>query len=67
MYDISVPVFVTSDTYDKEKVLLDLRLMGAKRVFLAIPFLTHDKSVMDGYYKKVEESVEYFKANKRAP
>ena len=40
MYELSVPVMVTSKAFDKEKILADLRLAGAKRVFLAIGALT---------------------------
>lgn len=62
MYDISVPIAVTSKTFDKERVLSDLRLMGAKRVFLAIDFLSNDKSVMEGYYSALEEPIKFFQA-----
>ncbi|MBE6597083.1 MAG: hypothetical protein E7641_05370 [Ruminococcaceae bacterium] len=62
MYDISVPIIVTADTYDPSAVLNDLKLMGAKRVFLAIPFLTHDMTVMESYYKALSDNIGYFQA-----
>ena len=61
MYDISIPIIVTAPTYDKKQVLDDLRLMGAKRVFLAIPFLTHDEKILEGYYSALRDSIDFFK------
>ncbi len=55
MYDVSVPVMVTAPTFNKEAVLKDLKLVGAKRVLLAIPFSSHDETVMEGYYEKQTE------------
>lgn len=63
MYEISVPVMVTAPTFNKEAVLKDLILVGAKRVLLAIPFSSHDAAVMEGYYNVLAEAISFFKAN----
>ena len=47
MYKVSVPIVVTTSTFDADKVIEDMHLMGADRVFLALDFLSHDKSVME--------------------
>ena len=39
MYKVSVPIIVSISTFDADKVIADMRLMGARRVFLAIDFL----------------------------
>ena len=61
MYKISVPIIVSANTFDAKKVIADMKLMGADRVFLAIDFLSHDKSVMEGYYSAVEKAIPLFK------
>ena len=63
MYKIAVPITVTSKNFDPEKVLRDLRLMGANRVFLALDFLSNDKEVMEGYYRALQEPIRYFQSN----
>ena len=63
MYEISVPVMVTAPTFNREAVLKDLKLVGAKRVLLAFPFLNHDLSVMEGYYRTLASAIAYFKEN----
>ena len=63
MYEISVPVMVTAPTFNREAVLKDLRLVGAKRVLLAIPFSSHDEAVMEGYYNTLKSAISYFKEN----
>ena len=63
MYDISVPVMVTAPTFNREAVLKDLKLVGAKRVLLAIPFLNHDASVMESYYDALRSAISFFREN----
>lgn len=63
MYDISVPVMVTAPTFCREAVLKDLKLLNAKRVLLAIPFSSHDASVMEGYYTTLKSAISYFQEN----
>ena len=63
MYDISVPIIVTAPTFNKEKTLDDIRLIGAKRVFLAIPFLSHNEAVMNSYYDALRNTIPFFKEN----
>jgi hypothetical protein len=46
MYDVFVPCMPLDPTYDRQAVLADLRTMEAKRVFLALPFLSHDREAM---------------------
>ena len=57
MYELSVPVMVTSKAFDKEKILADLRLARAKRVFLAIGALTtnEEKQFSNEEIKKATE------------
>ena len=63
MYELSVPVMVTAPTFNQEAVLKDLRLVGAKRVLLAIPFLNHDSSVMESYYSALQTAISFFREN----
>ena len=60
MYDISVPLFATSPTLTKERALEDIKLLGAKRVFLAIPDSSHDKDVMESYYTALQNLIPFF-------
>ena len=62
MYKVSVPIIVSISTFDADMVIADMRLMGADRVFLAIDFLSHDKSVMEGYYSALGKAIPKFKA-----
>lgn len=57
MYDIAVPCMPLEPTYDREKALRDLRLMGAKRVFLALPFLSHDQEAMEKMYADLQPEI----------
>ena len=63
MYDISVPVMVTAPTFNKEAVLEDLKIVGAKRVLLAIPFSSHDEAVMESYYDALRGAISFFQEN----
>lgn len=63
MYDISVPLFATSPTLNKERALKDIKLLGAKRVFLAIPDSSHEKDIMESYYAALEKLIPFFQNN----
>ena len=63
MYDISVPLFATSPTLNKERALEDIKLLGAKRVFLAIPDSSHEKEIMESYYSALKELIPFFQNN----
>lgn len=62
-FTLSVPLFASSNTLDKESALRDLAEMGADRVLLAIDFLTHDQSIMEGYYRTLSEAIPFFQKN----
>ena len=63
MYELSVPVMVTSKAFDKEKILADLRLAGAKRVFLAIGALTTNEEKQNEIFLQLERAINFFKNN----
>ena len=60
MYELSVPVMVTSKAFDKEKILADLRLAGAKRVFLAIGALTTNEEKQNEILLQLERAINFF-------
>ena len=43
MYNIAMPVMVSSKTFNRESIINDLKKVGAKRVFLAIPSISYDR------------------------
>lgn len=61
MYSVSVPVFVNTDAFDPTSILAELRRVGARRVFLAIDFLSHDKHIMEGYYDALARAIPPFR------
>lgn len=63
MYDISIPLFATSPTLNQERALEDIKLVGAKRVFLAIPDSSHDKDIMESYYAALKKLIPFFQNN----
>ena len=60
MYDISIPCMPLDPTFNRERTLEDLRQMGAKRVFLALPFLSHNWAEMEDMYAGLEPHIRYF-------
>ena len=60
MYEVYVPCIPLDPTYDRLAVLTDLRAMGAKRVFMALPFLSHDEEAMQAMYDGLRPEIAFF-------
>ena len=60
MYQVHVPCMPLDPTYDRLAVLADLRTMEAKRVFLALPFLSHDREAMQAMYDGLRLEIAFF-------
>lgn len=61
MYNIAMPVMVSSKTFNRESIINDLKKVGAKRVFLAIPSISYDREKQKDIYDKLAVEVKAFK------
>lgn len=61
MYKLSIPVMVTSRTFDPEAILSDLRACNADRIFLAIPPINVNEEIQAQNNKKLSEAISFFK------
>ncbi len=65
MYDIAVPIQSANmqSCGGREKILAELRRMGAKRIFLAMGTLCNDKTERDYEFKHLKENTKFFKSH----
>ncbi len=65
MYRVSVPVMVTSPTFDAEAVESDLQAAGVNRIFLAIDMLTADEERQEKIFERLEQAISFFRTRGR--
>ena len=61
MYNTAIPKIIGVPTNDNEKLLADLKLCGANRVFLALPVLPYDDDKRQQIFDNLKKDIEFFK------
>ena len=61
MYNTAIPKVIGVPTHDNEKLLADLKLCGANRVFLALPVLPYDAEKRQEIFDNLKKDIEFFK------
>lgn len=61
MYNTAIPKVIGVPTHDNEKLLADLKLCGANRVFLALPALPYDAEKRQEIFDNLKKDIEFFK------
>lgn len=62
MYQVSVPVMVTSPMFDAEAIYRDLKEAEIRRIFLAIDMLTTDAERQEKIFEKLSAAVDFFRS-----
>ncbi len=61
MYNTAIPKVIGVPTHDNEKLLADLKLCGANRVFLALDVLPYDNEKRKAIFENLKKDIEFFK------